>query len=128
MATIKDGQISFYCHFNKIIKGSEASFQSPALSQRHVKNVCHTAHQYLTKYHFDSTQHSKETSISVSIYSNAYDDITDFEICGFQKVQKSRYLENETLIFLRTKHFINYTLRATLLQRNSFAEEVTFKD
>ena len=31
------------CHFNKIIKGSGTSFQSPAFSQKHVKNVCHTA-------------------------------------------------------------------------------------
>ena len=34
--------------------------------------------------------------------SNAYDDVTDFEICGFKKTttttnkEKTRYLENET--------------------------------
>ena len=33
-----------YCYFNKIIKGPETSFQSPALSQKHVSNVCHTTH------------------------------------------------------------------------------------
>ena len=44
MSTIKNGQISLYCHFNKIIKGPGTSFQSPALSQKHDKNVCHTAH------------------------------------------------------------------------------------
>ena len=49
-ATIKNDQISLYCHFNKII-GPENSFQSPALSQKHVRNICHTAH--LTKFHFD---------------------------------------------------------------------------
>ena len=27
-----------YCHFNKIIKGPGTSFQSPALSQKHVRN------------------------------------------------------------------------------------------
>ena len=31
-------------HFNKIIKEPGTSFQSPALSQKHVRNVCHTAH------------------------------------------------------------------------------------
>ena len=44
MSTIKNGQISPYCHFNKIIKGPGTSFQSPALSQKNVRNYCHTAH------------------------------------------------------------------------------------
>ena len=45
----------------------------------------------------------------------------------FTKTQKSRYLKNETLFFLRIKKFINYTSRAALLQKKSFAAEVTFK-
>ena len=44
MPTIKNGQILLYCCFNKIIKGSGTSFQSPALSQNYVRNVCHAAH------------------------------------------------------------------------------------
>ena len=44
MSTIKNGQISLYGHFNKIIKCPGTSCQSPALSQKHVRNVCHTAH------------------------------------------------------------------------------------
>ena len=44
MSTIKDEQISLYYYFNKIIKGPGTSFQSPALSQKHVRNVCHTTH------------------------------------------------------------------------------------
>ena len=43
MLTIKNGQIFLYCHFNKIIKGPGTSFQSPALSQKHVRNFCPTA-------------------------------------------------------------------------------------
>ena len=35
----------------------------------------------------------------------------------FTKTRKSRYIENETLFFLQVKKFINYTLRATLLQK-----------
>ena len=31
-------------HFNKIIKGTVTSFQSPPLSQRYVTNVGHIAH------------------------------------------------------------------------------------
>ena len=45
----------------------------------------------------------------------------------FTKVQKSRYFQNETLFFLQIKKFVNYTSRATLLQKNSLVAEVTFK-
>ena len=44
MFTIKNDQILLYCHFNKIVKGPGTSFQSPVLSQKHVRNICHTAH------------------------------------------------------------------------------------
>ena len=33
LATIKDGQISLHCHFNKFMKRPGTSFQSSALSQ-----------------------------------------------------------------------------------------------
>ena len=66
MSTIKNGQSSLYCYFNKIITGPGTNFQSPALSQKHVRNICHTAYQYLTKFHFDRTQDSKEISICVT--------------------------------------------------------------
>ena len=55
MSTVKNGQISLYCHFNKIIKAPGTSGHSPTLSQKHVRNVYHIAHYYLTKLHFDST-------------------------------------------------------------------------
>ena len=42
-SAIKNGRISLYCHFNKMIKRPGTSFQSLALSQKHVRNVCHTA-------------------------------------------------------------------------------------
>ena len=38
MSTIRNGQISLFCHFIKIIKGPRTIFQSQALSQK----VCHT--------------------------------------------------------------------------------------
>ena len=53
MSTVRNGQISLYCRFNKIKKGHGTSFQSPALNQKHIKNVFHTAHWYLTKFDFD---------------------------------------------------------------------------
>ena len=30
------------CHFNKMMEGPKTYFQSPALSQKYVRNVCHT--------------------------------------------------------------------------------------
>ena len=59
--------------------------------------------------------------------SNAYDDVTDFEICGFPKTQKSRYFEDEKLLFVQIKKFINYISNAALWQK-SFVAEVTFKE
>ena len=43
MSTNKNGKISLFYYFSKIIKGLGASFQSPAMDQKHVRNVCHIA-------------------------------------------------------------------------------------
>ena len=116
MTTIKSGQISLYCHFNKIIKGSGTSFQSPVSTQKHII-VCHTTHQYLTKVHFDWAQDSKEIAEVLLPLSNyVYDDVTGFAICGFHKTTKFRYIENETLFLLQIKKIINCILRATFWQ------------
>ena len=48
-------RILLHCHFNNIIKEPTTSFQSPEFSQKNVGNFCHTAHNYLTKFHFDRT-------------------------------------------------------------------------
>ena len=50
--------------------------------------------------------------MALPLCSDAYDDVTGFEIWDFTKTQKSRCLENATLFSL-----INYTSRATLLQK-----------
>ena len=55
ISTTKNSQILLYFRFNKIIKGPGTSFQSPALSKKHVRNVFHTVHQHLTKFRVDST-------------------------------------------------------------------------
>ena len=44
MSTIANDQILLYGHFNKIIKEPGTNFQPPTFSQKHVRNVCHTAH------------------------------------------------------------------------------------
>ena len=119
MSTVENGKILLYCHFNKIIKGPGTSFPSRALSQKYVRNVCHTAHQYLTKFHFDSTWESKEISINVtSLCSNAYDYVTDFEIWISQKNTKIQISREQNLIFSSNKKkFINYLSKATLWQK-----------
>ena len=95
---IKNSQISLYFHFNKLIKGPGTTFKSPALSQKHVRNICHTANQYLTEFHFDSTQDSGEISISVNFHYGAMSMMTSqiLKSVDFTETQKSRYLENET--------------------------------
>ena len=82
------------CHFNKIIKVSVTSFQSPALSQKHVRKVCCTSHYYLTKFHFDSTQDTREISINVTSITTSQ----IFKSMDFREIQISRYLENKTFL------------------------------
>ena len=86
MSTVKNGQVSPYCHFNKIIKGPGTSFQSSALNQKHFRKVCHLARYYLTKTHFDCTEgfkykrnfHYAATPMMISV----------FEIYGFHRNTK----------------------------------------
>ena len=79
------------------------SFQSPGLIQKHVRNVCFAAHQYLTKFHFESTQDSKEISISVTTlfhYVAMLMMISQIlKYVNFTKTKKSGYFKNETIFF-----------------------------
>ena len=94
-----------YCHFNKIIKGPETNFQSPALNKKYVKNVCHTAHQYLTNFilivlGFKRNKH-KCNFHYVAMPMMMPQKLKSVD---FTKTQKSRYLENEVLFFLKVKN------------------------
>ena len=103
MSTIKNGQNSLYCHLDKVINGFGASFQSLALSKKHVTNVCHTAHQYLTKFHFSSTEDSKETKISVNFHYVAMPMMAShiLKFVDFAKTQNSKYHGNNTFCFFK---------------------------
>ena len=71
-----------------------------------VGNVCHKLHDYLTKFYFNTAQNSKEPIKRVTyVCKNAYGDVRDFEVCGFIKTQKPKYLENKTF-FLHMKKYI----------------------
>ena len=122
MSTIRNGQILLYCHFNKDLKGPGTSFQSPAFSQKYVRNICHTAH-YLTKFHFDRTYDSKEISIRLTcIMQQRLWRHKIWNLLASQK-HKSLNIENKTFFFF-FKKFINYTSSAILW--HSFVAEVTF--
>ena len=63
----------------------------------------------------------KQSKVYLPICSNAYDDVSDFEVCRYHKNLKPKYLENETLFFLQIKKSIHYILRANnLWQRTVF--------
>ena len=44
MSTIQNDHVSLYWHINKIIKEPETSCQTPALSQKQIRNFCYKAH------------------------------------------------------------------------------------
>ena len=80
-----------YCHFNKIKKGPGTSFQSPALSQNYVRNVCHAAHEYLTKFWFKRSKHKCNLHyVAILMVASQILKYVDFT-----KTQNFRYLENE---------------------------------
>ena len=79
MLSIKNCQISLYCHFNKIIKEPGTSLQSPVLSQKHFRNV----------------------EIPLLVMPIMMSQI--LKSVDFTKAQKSRYLENKISFFLHIK-------------------------
>ena len=44
MISSKNGHNLLNCYFNKTIKGPGSCWQSPALSQKHVRTFCHGTH------------------------------------------------------------------------------------
>ena len=108
----KDGQISLDCHFNKIIKGPVISLQSPALSQKHVRNICHTAHHYLTKFHFDNTLDSKQISISVA---------SIMQQCLWWRLKFWNLWisqKHKNLDISRTKHYFFFKWKKSVIHKN----------
>ena len=81
-------------YITPLIKGPGTCFQSPALSQTNVRNVCLTVHQYLTK----DSQDSKEISLIVT-----YNRVTVVEICGFHKNIKIQVSQEENNFPLNKK-------------------------
>lgn len=60
--------------------------------------------------------------MNLPLRSNAYDDVTDFEICLFHKNTKTWILERETYFFLEIKTFINCAWRASYWKKKLCSE------
>ena len=117
MSTIKNGQILQYCHFVKIIKGPGTSFQFLVLRRKSVRNVSHTAHQYLTKFDLDRSTHLgfKRNKHNFNFYYVAMAMMMSQKFTDFKKTQTSRQISQEqSIFFIQIKTFINYTSKATL--------------
>ena len=102
MSAIINGQISLHCNLNKIIKEPGTSFQSPVLSQKHVRNVFHTT---VVKF-----QYFNYVAMFMMMSQTS-------KTADFTKAQKFRYLENKTLFLLQIKKIINCASRTTLWQK-----------
>ena len=112
-----------YCHFTKIIKGPGTWVKPPALSQNYVSDVCYKIHQYLTKLHFDSGK--QKCNFHYEAVLTIMSHILKF--VDFTKTLKSRYFEKKHFFLKWKLLIINYTSQPTLLQKNSFVAEITFK-
>ena len=97
MLTIKNGQISLYCYFNRIIRVPRTNFQSPALRQKHARNVSFTTYQYLTKFLFESAWiQQKQAYVEIPLLAIPLMAPQTLESVDFTNTQKYRYLENKT--------------------------------
>ena len=124
MSTIKNCQILLFSHFNKIIKGPGASSQSPALRQKHIWNNCHTKNSSVSPNFLlmKIRIHKKWAEMWFLLCSNAYNDVTDFEICWFHKKTKISISWGQDIIFLQIKKFT----KGYFMTKNSFVADVTF--
>ena len=126
MSNIKNGQILLYFHFNKIIKGPGTSsslqhwpkiisemllIQGTSISPNFILIVLRNRKKIsMCKFHYVAMP-MMTSQISKSM--------------SFTEAQKSRYLENETLLFIQIKKkIISYTSRDG---KNSFVAKATFK-
>ena len=88
---------SRYSHFNKIIKGPGTSFQSPALNQKHVRNVYYTS--IWPNFIFIVLKNKcKLHYVAMPMMTSQ-----SLKSVNFTKTRKSKYLENGTF-FLQIKN------------------------
>ena len=92
-----------------------------------VGNFRFKLHQYLTKFHSVlSVVPGKQSILRLLICNNVYNDITDFEVCGFMKNAKSQ-ITSEGNIFPSNKKFHYLHLKNYVTVEINFLVEVTIK-
>ena len=92
------------------------SFKAAALNQKHIRNVCHTAHLHLTKFLLIAFKFQRN-KLKCNFHYEAMPMMTSqiLRSVDFTKSQRPRYLENnKTLFSLQIKKIINYKSKATL--------------
>ena len=65
--------------------------------------------------------------MELPLCSSAYDDVTDFEICGFHKNTKISISREQNIIFSSKKKNHQLHIKRYFMTKNSFVAEVTFK-
>ena len=82
-------------------------FQSSCWIKKQFQNVCNKLNKHLLKLHFETAKDSKEImeSLTSKIRSYVYDDVIDFEVCGFtQQNLNVLRIKNFSLFFLSIKN------------------------
>ena len=97
MSTFKNGQISLYCNLNKIVKRPGTSFQSPLLSQKHVRKCFSYNTLVFDQISLGFKRNKHECNFHYRVMSMVTSQI--LKTVDFTNIQKFRYLENKTLIF-----------------------------
>ena len=121
MSTIKNGQVTLYCCFNKIIKEPGTSFQSPALNQKHVRNVCTLVFDQIFFLQYLGFKRTKD---KCNFHYVAMSMMTS-QILKFEDFTKTQISGERNIIFSSNKK--NYLhIKGYLMSKNSFAAEVTF--
>ena len=59
--------------------------------------------------------------------SYGYDDVTDFEICGFHKRTKTYILRVQNIVFSSNKKIHKLHITGYFMAKNSCVADVTFK-
>ena len=128
MSTVKNGQISLYCYFNKIIKRVWDQFLVFSIEPKTCQKCLAYNSLVFDLILFQQNLGFKRNKQKCNFHYVAMFMMTSqtLKSVDFTKAQKSRYLDNETLFSFRIKKIINCASKATSC-KDSFVAEVTFK-
>ena len=128
MSTVKNGQISLYCYFNKIIKRVWDQFLVFSIEPKTCQKCLAYNSLVFDLILFQQNLGFKRNKQKCNFHYVAMFMMTSqtLKSVDFTKAQKSRYLDNETLFSFRIKKSL--TAHQRLLHgKDNFVAEVTFK-